>query len=323
MAGGTLTTLAYHRIDTPDNTANRDLSPALIDAYPDEFEAQMRWIAGRYNVISGWQLVESLRDGKPLPPRALMITFDDGNSCFMDTAAPIMRRYGLPSTLFVATGYTSNPCEPFWWDTLHRVIERTENREIEVPGVGRLALGTKEQRGTAYKTLVVAVEHSDADEAERLVEMIAQACGIKPSSEKQRLDWTELIALSETGDVAIGPHTRRHPILSRTNPQRMRDEIEGSLADLNAHLKRPLPLFAYPNGQSYAIGETSSQAVRSAGLIGAFTMMAGYNTPGKTDPYMMHRIGATAGLSLNRFKLRISPLGSALRRGKALLRHHA
>src|SRR4051812_16618176 len=85
MALGKVTVLAYHRIDIPGRATTHDLSPELIDAYPADFEAQMRWVASRYNVISGLQLVETLRHGKPLPPRALMITFDDGYNCFMET----------------------------------------------------------------------------------------------------------------------------------------------------------------------------------------------------------------------------------------------
>ncbi|MGA7730452.1 MAG: polysaccharide deacetylase family protein [Chloroflexia bacterium] len=320
MSRGKVTVLAYHRIDTPGNPATRDLSPALIDAYPAEFEAQMRWLAGKFNVIPGWQLVESLRDHKPLPPRALMITFDDGYTCFMETAVPILRRYGLPATLFVATDYTSNPHKPFWWDTLHRVLAHTQRVEIEVPGAGRIPLSTGEQRAAAYETLVGVVERASAEDTERLVKTMAHACGVEPTSEKHRLDWDEVRALSEAGDISIGPHTRRHPILSRTTSQRMADEIEGSWADLNSRLARPLPLFAYPNGQAHAISRANVGMVREAGMPGAFTMMPGHNFPGRTNPYMMYRIGATPGLSLNRFKLRISPLGSLLRRTKSLLR---
>jgi peptidoglycan/xylan/chitin deacetylase (PgdA/CDA1 family) len=248
-----------------------------------------------------------------------MITFDDGYNCFLKTALPILRRYGLPSTLFIPTAYTSNPTTPFWWDTLHRVITHTEHESIDLPGVTRLPLRSAEERAAAYEQMVAAVERADAADAERLVTAVARACGVEPSTEKHILDWQEISTLSEAGDVAVGPHTRRHPILSRTTPARMHEEVAGSWSDLQARLTRPLPLFAYPNGQAYAINKANIDTVRRAGLAGAFTMMAGHNSPGKTDPFLMHRIGATPGLSLNRFKLRLSPLGSIVRRTKALI----
>ncbi|MEO5953111.1 MAG: polysaccharide deacetylase family protein [Chloroflexia bacterium] len=320
MAMGKVTVLAYHRISTPTSPESAYLSPTLIDAYPDDFDANMRWLTKRYNVISGWQLVDALQEKKPLPPRAMMITFDDGYSCFLSTAVPILRKYKLPATLFVPTDYTSNPTRPFWWDTVYNALRITKRTRITIPSVATLSLNNQQEREAAYEALVGVIERTDADKVDQLVETIAETCDYKPSNEKQRLDWQEVKALSEAGDITIGSHTRSHPILSRTTAQQMQEEIKGSWDDLSANLSRPLPLFAYPNGQAYAINEANQQTVKQAGLPGAFTMMAGHNTPGQTNPYMMHRIGATAGLSLLRFKLRVSPLGQLLRQAKGFVR---
>lgn len=320
MSLGKVTVLAYHRISTTASRESAYLSPALIDAFPDDFDANMRWLASRYNAISGWEMVDCLTQNKPLPPRAIMITFDDGYNCFLDTAVPILRKYKLPATLFVATDYTSDPTKPFWWDSVYNALWQTKHKEISTPVVSTLPLGTQQERDFAYETLVRAIEHTDADKVETLVQVICDACSYKPSNQKQRLDWAEVRRLSESTDITIGPHTRSHPILSRTTPEQMQSEIKGSWDDLAREISNPLPLFAYPNGQAYAINEANQQAVKAAGLPGAFTMMAGHNTPGKTDPYMMHRIGATPGLSLSRFKLRVSPLGQFLRQAKSLVK---
>lgn len=320
MGPGKVTVLAYHRISTPASPESRYLSPDLIDAYPDEFDSQMRWLATRYNVVSGWRVVEALRDKKPLPPRALVITFDDGYNCFLQTAVPTLRRYNLPATLFVATDYTSNPTKPFWWDTVYTALHQTREAEINIAPVGRLPLGTAEERQLAYETLVGAIERTPADQVVSLVEAISTACGVAPSTEKQRLDWNEITALSQSADITIGPHTRTHPILSRTTTQQMRDEIVGSWSDLQSRLENPLPLFAYPNGQAYAINQANQETVKQAGLPAAFTMMAGHNTLPSDNPYMLHRIGATPNLPLSRFKLRISPLGQLLREAKSLVK---
>jgi len=60
MPPATVTIVVYHRISLPDNP---DLAPALIDAYPADFEAQMRYLATHYRVVSGWDLVRALREG--------------------------------------------------------------------------------------------------------------------------------------------------------------------------------------------------------------------------------------------------------------------
>jgi peptidoglycan/xylan/chitin deacetylase (PgdA/CDA1 family) len=49
--------------------------------------------------------MEFVRSRKPLPPRTIVLTFDDGFADFYSAAAPVMRRLGFPATLFVTTGY--------------------------------------------------------------------------------------------------------------------------------------------------------------------------------------------------------------------------
>ena len=67
------------------------------------FEAHVRKLALNYEIVS----LDTVLSGR-LPRRALLITFDDGYRSFVDTALPVLRRFGLPSVLFVA-GRLSTP----------------------------------------------------------------------------------------------------------------------------------------------------------------------------------------------------------------------
>jgi peptidoglycan/xylan/chitin deacetylase (PgdA/CDA1 family) len=318
--GNRVTILAYHRIDTPANPDKLNLSPTLIDASPEAFEAQMQWLAKRYNVISAWDLVEALRNGKSLPAHAVVITFDDGYTCYVDTALPIMRKYGLPSTLFVPTAYADDPFQPFWWDTIYKVLTETTIDALGMPEVGLVPLNTKVERDAAYAALVEAIEHMEANKVPAMVEAVAKACGVEPAAEKHIIGWQEIETLAPDGDVTFAPHTRHHPILAQTAEADLQDEIQGSWEDLQQHIARPLPLLAYPNGQPHAVNRASREAARNAGLLGAVTMVSGTNAIGTSDPFLLHRSGAGAGQSITRFKLSISPVGRVLRRVKRLWR---
>lgn len=315
MPQSTVTILAYHRIA---EQGSRDLSPTLIDAYPPAFEAQMRYLASHYNVISSWDVARALREGYTLPERALVITFDDGYSCFRDTAHPILKRLGLPVTLFVATDFTTNPTRLFWWDEVYRALHNTRLQEIEIAGIGRFPLHNDEQRMLAYDDIVASVEHRPEKEAFILVDQLVEKSGVEPNRIAHLLGWDDIKALSDDG-VAIGAHTRHHPILAQTTPERTRDEIEGSWADLSARITNPLPIFCYPNGQPYAVNRAAKAEVKRIGLAGAVTMVAGLNTIGKTDPYLLYRVGAVTGETLTRFRLKIGPLGPLYRRLKSLV----
>jgi hypothetical protein len=49
-------------------------------------------------------------------------------------------------------------------------------------------------------------------------------------------------------------------------------------------------------------------------------MVSGTNIIGASDPFLLHRSGASTGQSITRFKLSISPVGKVLRRVKGLWR---
>jgi peptidoglycan/xylan/chitin deacetylase (PgdA/CDA1 family) len=309
-----VTVLAYHRVAAPGNS---DLSPALIDAYPAEFEAQMRYVAARYNVVSSWDLVRALREGYTLPARALIITIDDGYRCFAEVAMPVLRRLSLPVTLFVPTAFPGAPGKLFWWDTLHRALTRTHKAQIEVADVGVLPLRTPKERHAAYCRLVPHIERIREHEAARLLDGIVEQCEVEPNLTPHMLSWEEIAALAAEG-VSIGPHTQSHIILAQANRERIQAEVAGSWADLQAKIARPLPIFCYPNGKPHAINRVATQAVREEGLAGAYTMVAGLNVVGRTDPYLLYRVGTEAGQSMRRFAFKLSAGGRVYRRLKSL-----
>jgi peptidoglycan/xylan/chitin deacetylase (PgdA/CDA1 family) len=309
MAAPAFTVLAYHRIARPN--PDDELASTLIDAYPEAFEAQMRHIASRWSVVSAWEVVDALREGKPLPRRALLITFDDGYKCFLTQAMPVLRRLNLPLTLFVPTGFPGEESKLFWWDELHRAIVLTPKPPAEAL---RLA-GLEEKEcatGEAFARLVEKLERTPEVEAERLLRRIVEWSGVEPNKVPHMLTWEEIASLEGEG-VAIGPHTRNH-ILSRGSEERIAEEVAGSWADLRRHVARPLPLFCYPNGKPHAIDRRVVSAVHRTGLAGAFTMVAGMNRIGHTDPYLLYRVGAVAGESLARFRFKIGA-GGRLYRG--------
>lgn len=317
MTTSAFTVLSYHRVAEPDETP--DLAASLIDAYPADFEAQMRHLATHYTVVSSWDLVRALEEGFTLPRHAVALTFDDGYRCFRETAMPVLRRLGLPVTLFVATHMVGSAGRLFWWDDLNRALRGTHLTQIEVAGVGLLRLNTREARAAAFSRVVALFERMQEEAANNLLRTIVAQCGVTPNRQRYLLDWEELRALAAEG-VAIGPHTRHHPILARATPARVRAETLGSWRDLARRLERPLPLFCYPNGQAHAVNDATIEVVRQVGLRGAFTTMPGVNIVGKTDPFRMHRIGISAGDSLRHFAIKITPAGRAYRQLKSLVR---
>ena len=77
-----------------------------FDVTADEFEKQMAQIKkNKLSVITLEKLLELLTKGTPLPPRPVVLTFDDTTEGLYQYAYPVLKRYGFPATYFIHTDY--------------------------------------------------------------------------------------------------------------------------------------------------------------------------------------------------------------------------
>jgi peptidoglycan/xylan/chitin deacetylase (PgdA/CDA1 family) len=92
--------LMYHSIATG---ATRKFRRFAVD--PAEFAAQMEYLneAG-YRPVTAAELA-GRGPGGPLPPRPVVLTFDDAYTDFYSTALPVLREHGFRATLYVPTAY--------------------------------------------------------------------------------------------------------------------------------------------------------------------------------------------------------------------------
>ncbi|MCI0395015.1 MAG: polysaccharide deacetylase family protein [Chloroflexi bacterium] len=262
-----LRVLTYHRI----------LNPA-------GFEQQMHYLAARYNVISLPELFAAHQYGKALPPRALLITFDDAYRNFADTAWPILKRHNLPVTLFVPTAYPDNPQGIFWWDQLRHALVSTPRRDPLATPLGRLPLASDRERVRVYKQLREYVKTLPHGESLSCVYRVCRQLDA-PSPKNEVLSWSELRVLTEEG-VSLGAHTQNHPLLTRLPLAEAVAEAADSLRDLQHKIGGVLPVFAYPDG---AYNRAVVAGLRRAGFKMAFTTVRGVNDLRRTDPLCLRR----------------------------------
>ena len=57
-------------------------------------------------------VVSALKGEHPIPARAVCITFDDGYKSNIEFAAPVLREYGFPATIFMTMYYLDGTYEP-------------------------------------------------------------------------------------------------------------------------------------------------------------------------------------------------------------------
>ncbi len=98
--------LMYHALLELDD----DATPTQLEwtTSPQNFAAQMDYLAqAGYTTIGFDDLLAYLERGEPLPPKPVLITFDDGHYTFRTEAWPVLKAHGLRVTLFVVTDYAA------------------------------------------------------------------------------------------------------------------------------------------------------------------------------------------------------------------------
>jgi peptidoglycan/xylan/chitin deacetylase (PgdA/CDA1 family) len=79
-----------------------------------ELERQLAYLGRRgYRVISCRELLAGLAGQVPLPPRPVVLTFDDGYLNNAQLLAPLLRKYRVPATIFIPTKFMGRTNE---WD---------------------------------------------------------------------------------------------------------------------------------------------------------------------------------------------------------------
>ena len=107
--------LVYHRFG-PSVADNMTVTTAV-------FESQLQWLkANQYTVIPLRTLVNYLGGaGPPPPPRSVVITADDAHITVYTEMLPLVRRYGIPVTLFIYPSAVSNASYAMTWEQLQEL----------------------------------------------------------------------------------------------------------------------------------------------------------------------------------------------------------
>jgi hypothetical protein len=131
-------------------------------------------------------------------------------------------------------------------------------------------VGDDAERSTAFRALRSSVKALPHDDAMGVVDQVLHDLEAPPSVSPV-LGWDRLRALAAEG-LALAPHSRTHPVLTKVGPEALVDEVRGSLHDLERELGPTPPVFAYPTG---GVDGAVVDALAAAGYRLGFTTSRG------------------------------------------------
>lgn len=269
QAPGRLSILIFHRVlPGPPPFPSGDPEAA-------HFAALMGRVRDWFHPLPLAEALHRLAAGD-LPPRALCVTFDDGYADNLGVAWPILKRLGIPATVFVASGFLDGGI--MWNDRVIEAVDRCPGDRLDLTelGLGVHRLSDPAQRARVATGLLAALKYRPVGEREALAREIGARHA--PDMASPMLTRAQLRQLSAEG-VEIGGHTVNHPILAGTEDRLARGEIAADKEELEGLLGERLRFFAYPNGKAGRdFAPIHAQMAQDLGYQAAVTTEPGVST---------------------------------------------
>jgi len=266
---GRLCILNYHRIlEQPDPIRDGDIDVRT-------FDWQMALISSFFNVLPLGEAVKQLKDGT-LPPRAICVTFDDGYADNEVYALPVLRKYGITATFFVASGYIDKGI--MWNDTVTESIARAKSGvfDLNSVGLGSMPVATAAEKTAAVAAVLEKLKYLAPKDREKVSKEIGLSVSELPKN--LMLTRAQIQTLHNAG-MEIGCHTVSHPILAYLTLDEARREIKNSKQALEEIVSAEISLFAYPNGmpgRDYT--QEHIKLVEELGFVAAVSTIRGVST---------------------------------------------
>lgn len=302
--------LLYHRV------ANLETDPQLLSVSPGHFAEHLEYISDHYTPISLAELNRAIEE-KKIPDKSVVITFDDGYADNFLNAKPLLEKYDIPATVFVASGYVGSERE-FWWDELERLLLRPKN----LPDKLELNINGKIQRWDidgipgsqevsefdlnmwdvtmdlnprpeyqAYRDLHRLMKPLSHEEQQHVLDELARWVGMSREGRSTHLalGCDQLKKLEqERGLIEVGAHTVNHPMLSAQSPEVQAKEIIENKKYLENILDHEVHTFSYPFGGKPDFTSYTMNIIRENGFDLACANYSG-SVISRTNPYKLPR----------------------------------
>lgn len=284
---------------------------------PEAFREQIRFLKSRYHVVHPDDFRSWIEQGKALPPRAVLVTCDDGLVNTLADTLPVLQSEAIPCLFLVTAASCSSHPGPLWYEELYLLMRCNPlGADLQLPPEE----GARSESSTSFHALwwrtVRQASRLDAraraDWMDRVRDHSTPAQAFPCDQQRRVLNIAELKQLADAG-ISIGAHTLTHPVLSLCSEEEACREIRESKLSLERALGRPVWAFAYPFGNPSTMGDREVRLAREAGFSCAFLNVEHWGSE-PSHAFAIPRTHVTSNTTLPEFAAHLSGLHSRLQR---------
>ncbi len=266
----------FHDVSDTESSFTKGLGGTITRK---NFEAALRFITRHYTPVSLQDVIAD-SDGRALPPRPVLVTFDDAYASVSEFAAPLCSKFGVPAVFFVngecldnrqlaldnLVCYVANVCGLGTINAAAHVASGTKDIELRsltevfarfLPAISLSA------REVFRDALLQLARINEGD--------LAEQAGLYLSSRQLR----DLA----TFNFEIGNHTYSHANCRSLSAEEFAGEIDRNKAVLEAASGRKVRSFSVPYGSSADLTSELVAHLHRSGYEAVFLAESRANSP--------------------------------------------
>jgi len=230
------------------------------------FDMHLQFLQEHFKVLTLAELLERWRKRVwDRSERYCVLTFDDGWLDNYIYAYPLLKKYGLPATIFLPTDFIGT-YDWFWTEKLFYLLEHASSTNLasarkaafwsqidRVFGESGYASSTLNafhaNKEHNFDQIIEECKKLPVDVVKQLISNLRELLEIKFPEERAIVNWDEVALMSKDG-ISFGSHSCSHQILTRLNRCEIKRELEVSKLALQERQMNInyVPVFCYPNG---------------------------------------------------------------------------
>lgn len=266
------------------------------------FRRQLEFLLRHYQPVSLQTVVSSLYDNRPLPERAVLITFDDGLRNNFRHAFPVLQQFGIPATIFLTVNLIGTR-QLLWFDELFFLMQSAllQERPVSFPLPAAEKLLQDNRLWDAYLVMVESLKRCGPYHRNLIMHQLRTALPLDHQpllDDFGLLDWDEIHDMQNSGLVEFGVHTATHRLLTELADHEWHQEIIAPRQKLQQELSEEITAFCYPNGRpGHDFLPLHQERLREAGYCCAFSTGSGLFCGSTGDTMAISRIAAGNDIS--------------------------
>jgi len=284
--------------------------------HPEAFRQQLQFLKTHYHIIHPEEFRASIEERKPLPPRSVLLTCDDGLFNAFTEMLPVMQSENVSCLFFVTAESCTDQPGMLWFHELYHLmrINPLIGMDQDLPADEDAAASPQSDFHSIWWSTVKKASRWDRTMRAVWLDRVRASCSSMASSASDRqwrlMGTAELKQLTEAG-MTIGAHSLSHAVLSLCSDEEACCEIQDSKIQLERAIGQTVWAFAYPFGYGFTVGERELRMAQESGYSCAFVNVEHWDTECN---FALQRTHVTSDMTLPEFAAHLSGVHKLLQR---------